>query len=174
MSKYKIWSKVQSIDNMFQIYIRTTKMETIAARLTQGSPTPENNFLLRDFGHIMPITSLGVLYGLLNSQVTMLYTPQQLICLGMWNSHYNDVIMSAVASQITGVSVVYSTRVQGQTKENIKAPRHWLLWGEFTGDRWIPRTKGQWHGKCFYLMTSSCDMVDWIDSPGTMLEQNII
>ena len=27
--------------------------------------------------------------------------------------------------------------------ENIKAPRHWPLWGEFTGDRWIPRTKGQ-------------------------------
>ena len=27
--------------------------------------------------------------------------------------------------------------------ENVKAPRHWPLWGEFTGDRWIPRTKGQ-------------------------------
>ena len=30
-------------------------------------------------------------------------------------------------------------------KENIKGPRHWSLWGEFTGDRW----------KCFHLMTSS-------------------
>ena len=30
-----------------------------------------------------------------------------------------------------------------QIKENIKAPRHWPLGGEFTGDRWIPRTKGQ-------------------------------
>ena len=28
-------------------------------------------------------------------------------------------------------------------KENIKAPRHWPLCAEFTGDRWIPRTKGQ-------------------------------
>ena len=27
--------------------------------------------------------------------------------------------------------------------ENIKAPRHWPLCVEFTGDRWIPRTKGQ-------------------------------
>ena len=26
---------------------------------------------------------------------------------------------------------------------NIKAPRHWPLCGDFTGDRWIPRTKGQ-------------------------------
>ena len=29
------------------------------------------------------------------------------------------------------------------------------LCGEFTGDRWIPRTKGQLRGKCFHLMTSS-------------------
>ena len=31
---------------------------------------------------------------------------------------------------------------KAQIKENIKAPRHWPLWGDFTGDRWIPRTKG--------------------------------
>ena len=33
--------------------------------------------------------------------------------------------------------------IQAQMKENIKAPRHWPLCGEFTGDRWIPRTNGQ-------------------------------
>ena len=33
--------------------------------------------------------------------------------------------------------------IQAQIKESIKAPRHWPLWGEFTGDRLIPRTKGQ-------------------------------
>ena len=32
---------------------------------------------------------------------------------------------------------------EAQIKENIKAPRHWSLCWEFTGDRWIPRTKGQ-------------------------------
>ena len=31
--------------------------------------------------------------------------------------------------------------IQAQIKENTKAPRHWPLWGEFTGTRWIPRTK---------------------------------
>ena len=31
---------------------------------------------------------------------------------------------------------------RAQTKENMKAPRHWPLWGEFTGERRIPRTKG--------------------------------
>ena len=36
-----------------------------------------------------------------------------------------------------------------------KTPRHWPLWGEFNEVRWIPRTKGQYSGKCFHLMTSS-------------------
>ena len=27
---------------------------------------------------------------------------------------------------------------KAQIKENIKAPRHWPLWGEFTSGRWIP------------------------------------
>ena len=47
--------------------------------------------------------------------------------------HYNDVIMSAIASQLTSLTIVI--------KENIKAPRHWPLCREFTGHRWIPRTK---------------------------------
>ena len=33
--------------------------------------------------------------------------------------------------------------IQTQIEENIKAPRLWPLCGEFTGDRWIPRTNGQ-------------------------------
>ena len=54
--------------------------------------------------------------------------------------HYSDVIMSAMASQISGVFT--QSFVRAQIKENIKALRHWPLTGEFTGDRWIPRTKG--------------------------------
>ena len=51
--------------------------------------------------------------------------------------------------------------IQAQIKENIKAPRHWPLCGEFTGDRWIPRTNGQSRGKCFHLMMSSCFIESW-------------
>ena len=29
--------------------------------------------------------------------------------------------------------------IQAQIKDNIQAPRHWPLCGEFTGNRWIPR-----------------------------------
>ena len=39
--------------------------------------------------------------------------------------------------------VLFAQRfVQAQIKESIKAPLHWPLWGESTGDRWIPLTKG--------------------------------
>ena len=58
-----------------------------------------------------------------------------------WVSHYIDVIMSAMASQITGVSIFTKPFVKVQIKENIKDPRQWLLWGEC--DRWIPCTKNQ-------------------------------
>ena len=49
-------------------------------------------------------------------------------------------------------------------KKNIKAPRHWPLCGEFSGDRWIPRTNGQLRGKCFHLMTSSCIQRHYLDA----------
>ena len=41
-------------------------------------------------------------------------------------------------------SLLFTQRfIQAQIKENIKAPRHWSLWGAFAGDWWIPRTKRQ-------------------------------
>ena len=43
----------------------------------------------------------------------------------------------------TSLKIVYSTVFLAQIKENVKAPRHWPLCGEFTGDRWIPHTKAQ-------------------------------
>ena len=50
--------------------------------------------------------------------------------------------MSAMASQITSLTVVHSTIYSRRSSQkNIKARRLWPLWGEFTGDRWIPRTK---------------------------------
>ena len=50
--------------------------------------------------------------------------------LAAWG--YNDVIMTTMASEITSLTVVYST-VYSPIKENIKALRHWPLCGEFTG-----------------------------------------
>ena len=52
--------------------------------------------------------------------------------------HYCDVILGAMASQITSLTIVYSRVHSSADKKIIKAPRHWSLWDEFTGHRWIP------------------------------------
>ena len=64
------------------------------------------------------------------------------------------ITMGAIASKITTSRLFNQAFIQTQIKENIKVPRHWPLCGEFTGDRWIPRTNDQLRGKCFRLMTS--------------------
>ena len=61
----------------------------------------------------------------------------------VYSRHYNDVIMITMASQISSITIVYSPVYSDANQRNIKAPRHWPLWWEFTGDRWIPRTNGQ-------------------------------
>ena len=69
--------------------------------------------------------------------------------------HYTDVIMTTIASQITSLTVVYSTVYSDadQRKHQSSASLA-FVWG-IHRDRWIPRTKGQLRGKCFHLMTSS-------------------
>ena len=75
--------------------------------------------------------------------------------LKSFNTHYNDVIMTTMASQITSLTVVYSTVYSDadQRKHQSSASLA-FVWG-IHRDRWIPRTKDQLRGKCFHLMTSS-------------------
>ena len=72
------------------------------------------------------------------------------------SNHYTDVIMTTIASQITSLTVVYSTVYsdadQGKHQSSASLA---FVWG-IHRDRWIPRTKCQLRGKCFHLMTSSC------------------
>ena len=94
--------------------------------------------------------------------------------------HYNDVIMTTMASQTTSLTVVYSTVYSDadQRKHQSSASLA-FVWGIYR-DRWIPRTKGQLRGKCFHLMTSSCqsilhnpffqDYFTSFDCPGSMTQ----
>ena len=68
---------------------------------------------------------------------------------------YNDVIMGAMASQITSLTIVNSIVYSDADKKKHQSSASLALCGEFTGDPWIPRTNGQLRGKCFHLMTSS-------------------
>ena len=63
----------------------------------------------------------------------------------LFTLHYNGVIMSAIASQITSLTIVYPTVYSRRRSKKTSKLRinhdHWPLWGEFIGDRWIPRIK---------------------------------
>ena len=68
------------------------------------------------------------------------------VCLGTRGSNLksyyrNDVIMSAIASQITSLTIVYSTIYSGadQRKHQSSTSLAFVRWIH----RWIPRTKGQ-------------------------------
>ena len=63
--------------------------------------------------------------------------------------------MTTMASQITSLTVVYSTVYSDADQRNHQSSASLaFVWG-IHRDRWIPRTKGQLRGKCFHLMTSS-------------------
>ena len=76
-------------------------------------------------------------------------------------THYCDVIMGAIASQITSLTIVYSSVYSGADQRKHQSPVSLaFVWG-IHRDRWIPRTKGQLRGRCFHLMTSSCQTIIW-------------
>ena len=60
-----------------------------------------------------------------------------------FQAHFSDVILGGWRLKVPVSRLFSQSFVQAQIKENTKAPRHWPLRGEFTGDRWIPLTKGQ-------------------------------
>ena len=70
------------------------------------------------------------------------YIHDTLIKTNLLNNHHSDVIMSAM-SQITGVSIAYSTVFSGADKKNHQSSASLVFVGEVIGDRWISLTKGQ-------------------------------
>ena len=79
----------------------------------------------------------------------------------VWLYHYDDVIMTTIASQITSLTVVNSiVYSDADERKHQSSASLAFVWG-INRDRWIPRTKGQLRGKCFHLMTSSCGKLLW-------------
>ena len=61
--------------------------------------------------------------------------------------------MDSIASQITTLTIVYSIVYwdADQRKHQNSPSRHWPLYGEFTGHRWIPLTKASANDVLFDL-----------------------
>ena len=88
-------------------------------------------------------------------------TPTVSVCMGCHNfSSLITVTSKWVRWRLKSQASRLFTQpfVQVKIKENIKAPRHWPLFGEFTGE--FPH-KGPVTRKCFHLMTSSPDYANY-------------
>ena len=84
-------------------------------------------------------------------------------------NHYSDVIMGTIASQITSLTIVYSTVYSdADHRKHQSSASLAFVWG-IHRDRWIPRTKGQLRGKWFHLMTSL--WVTWFLKPQLMINR---
>ena len=70
--------------------------------------------------------------------------------------HYSHVILGAMVSQPTVVSIVCLTVCSGADQRKHQSSASLAFVRGTTGDRWIPLTKDQYRGKCFHLMTSPC------------------
>ena len=90
--------------------------------------------------------------------MTVVYLEKSVLCCQRWEEHYKYVIMSFMASQITSLTIVYSTVYSSADQRKYQSSVSLAFVWEFTGDWWIPRTKGQLRGKCFHLMTSSWNL----------------
>ena len=71
------------------------------------------------------------------------------------NRHYNDVLMSAMASQIISLTSVYSTVYSGADQRKHHALRHWLCTGNSPVIGEFPAQVASNAENVFHLMTSS-------------------
>ena len=98
---------------------------------------------------------LGIHFREICNEIT---TYLKIIGLKMQSIHYSDVIMTTIASQITSLTVVYSTVYSdADQRKHQSSTSLAFVWG-IHRDRWIPRTKDQLRGKCAHLMMSSWKM----------------
>ena len=86
----------------------------------------------------------------------ILSRPQYVKTYSYFPIQINDVMMSAMASRITSLTVVCSIVYSGTDQRKHQSSASLAFVWVNHRDRWIPRTKGQLRGKCFHLMTSSC------------------
>ena len=68
-------------------------------------------------------------------------------------THYNDVIMNAMASQITSLAIVYSSVYSGVDQRTHQSSASLAFVRGI--HRWPAHSPGQQRRKCFHMMTSS-------------------
>ena len=110
------WLQWISIDNCMQDETRNIYVLGFGARYTKGLTVSRNDNVI--YSNVCYCVHLGLKL--------------------QWRHQWARWHLKSPASRVFAQPFI-----QAQIKENIEAPRHWTLWGQFTDDRWIPRTRSQ-------------------------------
>ena len=78
------------------------------------------------------------------------------------DNHDSEVIMRAMAFQITGISIVYSAVFSSADQRKQQRSASLAFARESTGDRWIPPTKGQYRGFFPIWLRHHDDTIDMV------------
>ena len=85
--------------------------------------------------------------------------------------HHIDVTMTTVASQITSLAVVYSIVYSDADERKHQSSASLAFVRGIHRSRWIPRTKGQWRGKC---LDKKVEIKTWVIYWTPFLGLNVI
>ena len=141
-----IYTESKLLINLLGCFCDDILIEKIACRHFGIIPV-RNYIYLRVLLALMGINPIFGQWNRRSHAMSLWFMTRYVFDLFVW-IHHSDVIMSEMASQIFGVSMVYPIVCSGANKKD-KAPCHWLLCGEITGDRWKHRTKGPVTWKIF-------------------------
>ena len=119
----------RTADNIFFLQCMIQRQQSIGSNLV---------VCFVDFSKACDLTNRHILLKLMKGgwYGPVIDTLRNLYCKASYRikSHYNDVTMGTISSQINSLTIVSQPFIRAQIKENIKAPRHWPLCGEFAGD----------------------------------------
>ena len=71
------------------------------------------------------------------------YCIMYILTLVLWLYYVYTIVFDHMSLKLPASRLFALAFVQAQIKDNIRALRHWPLWGESTGHWWIPITKRQ-------------------------------
>ena len=138
-----------------------TDAEFTPSQLNKGSYNTVQSVVFRSYVFFEPVSifcGFYVIYACLRRYHVTISTLLDVSCYGSWrilvsessclvylNQHYNDVIMGAIAFQITSLTIVYSIVYSDADQRKHQS----------SASLAFERGNGQLRGKWFHLMTSS-------------------
>ena len=125
---------------LYRLRLYTINMHACINVPNNKLPLPEWRHSPYSF-HELSLNTKYLHYSYATNKGTRIYHSYTLNAIVLY--HYDDVIMGAMASQITSLTIVYSTVYSGADQSKHQSSASLAFVRGIHRDRWIPRTNGQ-------------------------------